>query len=542
MALCNCGKRTASTSGICGRCIQSRMAVDNPIDKSLCHLCFEKPAQKDGYCDSCRCSSCKALSQLRILDEKLFCLECLFKLHPDLFCKVCKSGEPEIFRKGDKKPRLCASCAQTTVHYCTFCNEKAVAWNQYYVLVCKTHREKGYCKSKDCHPDKVCARCEEAVKKYANKKKRDERYYLQEETALFSDPNKIIQDQHLQYSVGGCLPECPVCMVADPRRVYLNNAVFFMPKPTLKDTKDVDIRRYCGIELEVANFQHNLGFFPRIAARKWNAAIVRDGSIPHGFEIKTSPATGQTLKNQIYDMCEALSRCNAIINKTCGLHVHVDARDHSYNEIRKLLLYWALLEPVLIRTQPYERIFIGFGGKRFCFPCGEAYISGLVTPPKTQHELKEILLKNIYRGARINPEEPHDVPHRAPRVPLFGIDLKPPRTSHHGIDARYRAFNIHSWFERGTVECRIHEGTISPLQVYWWTSIIANLVERAYGMTEKEVLGVERRALDEVISLAPDENARSYITERIRKYGKDFDKMKVPSAVHLDDLKRETER
>lgn len=138
------------------------------------------------------------------------------------------------------------------------------------------------------------------------------------------------------------------------------------PKLRLTEKKENASERWISAEIEVA-----AGGGPQIqgVVRKWSGSIVRDGSLPEtGYEINTAPAAGDFYPKQVREICDALAAEGATITEQCGLHVHVDARDMKYFDIRRLIRVYAYIESNLFAMVPYSR-----RASRFCKPCGNDY-------------------------------------------------------------------------------------------------------------------------------------------------------------------------
>jgi len=73
------------------------------------------------------------------------------------------------------------------------------------------------------------------------------------------------------------------------------------------------------------------------------AIVKHDGSLNHGGEIVTIPATLKSQKYRWTQFCESktnfTNRCKAWHTSTCGTHIHVDRRAVTPLEIGKLLVF-----------------------------------------------------------------------------------------------------------------------------------------------------------------------------------------------------------
>lgn len=242
-------------------------------------------------------------------------------------------------------------------------------------------------------------------------------------------------------------------------------------------------RRYTSVEIEVSKASKN-GKAINVACDRWSCSVVHDGSInnhgPGGFEINTAPACGDALEAQLRDITDALATASATANATCGLHVHVDTRDFGYHDIQRLVQLYIPIEPALFAATTPER-----ADSRFCRPCAKFYselvVDGVKSP--VTKSLKEAIIDTTYgRGAST---VKRGLNGRVDPPPFYGY-----REAHRGAGdgtARYWALNIHTWFRQGTVESRLHHGTVDFNEILGWAKLHTNLVDTAYRFNPSEV-------------------------------------------------------
>ena len=90
----------------------------------------------------------------------------------------------------------------------------------------------------------------------------------------------------------------------------------------------------------------------------YDGSIVSESSlteIRHGAEVVSPPIKGEDGFNQIRTVCNVLNRIGCIVNKTCGLHVHVDASNLSIRELRNICTSWLKYEHVIESLVPPSR-------------------------------------------------------------------------------------------------------------------------------------------------------------------------------------------
>jgi hypothetical protein len=117
-------------------------------------------------------------------------------------------------------------------------------------------------------------------------------------------------------------------------------------KPRFHDDNAGPIKRFVGVEMEISDFNKDTEPELEAVVRKWGAEIVDDGSVygENPFELRTAPAKGMKFIEQIGEICNVLKKGKAEANDTCGLHVHVDARDFTPDDLIKVAAIWPKLE------------------------------------------------------------------------------------------------------------------------------------------------------------------------------------------------------
>jgi hypothetical protein len=256
--------------------------------------------------------------------------------------------------------------------------------------------------------------------------------------------------------------------------------------------------RLVGLEIEVAKVSENTESLVQ-ACRTWRASIVEDGSVDDGFEINTSPAAGDYLPAMIARIGRGLREADARVDQRCGLHVHVDCRDFSFYDMRKLVKLYTKIEPALFAMMP--------GSRRrsvYCRPCGQRFVYDL-DHFKIPKDSKRKLLQNVTDST---PD----------------VSWKTQRSSKGGrYGSRYNAMNLLSWLYRGTIECRLHTGTVQASKMHCWALLWQAIVDFAYKNTEHEIntlydSGDLGSAEPLLLKIAPSDEVRAYVTSRINEF------------------------
>lgn len=244
------------------------------------------------------------------------------------------------------------------------------------------------------------------------------------------------------------------------------------------------LRRFLSCELEVSGLSdayvklgvNPLDLDPRVITinevlEYWHSQIVHDQSLPQrGFEINTAPANGDLFVKQINEICSELLKFGATcVNNydtrkrqhPCGMHVHVDARDFSYHDLRRFLLFYEMVEPILYSMLPGER-----QNSHFAERCGKL-LGHMV---RLGEPIRGGSLKGKYDPAKVHLIEAtyaSEIPARGDKRACLQ-------------EARYRSLNTHAWFYRRTLEFRHMYGTLDAAEIIAWASIVGHIVEYAY--------------------------------------------------------------
>ena len=138
--------------------------------------------------------------------------------------------------------------------------------------------------------------------------------------------------------------------------------------------------RTFGVELEVvAQRDHAVGFLGRILQRTNEANLTRQGGMRgygacdysvwqvksdssvrgpmgSGLEVvsRVLPANDEGF-NEVNQICQILQESNATANKSCGMHVHVDVRDLSLEQLKNVVRAYVFFQDEIDRVLPRSR-------------------------------------------------------------------------------------------------------------------------------------------------------------------------------------------
>lgn len=130
---------------------------------------------------------------------------------------------------------------------------------------------------------------------------------------------------------------------------------------------------------------------------------------------------------KVQELVRKLKTAGAITNKSCGIHVHIDASPFDANSLRNITNIMAAKEDLI-----YKALEVSVARQhRWCRPVEQRFLDEL------------------------NRQKPRSLD-QVKRIWYDGGD----RSLHHYDDSRYHCLNLHSVFQKGTVEFRLFNGTL----------------------------------------------------------------------------------
>lgn len=197
--------------------------------------------------------------------------------------------------------------------------------------------------------------------------------------------------------------------------------------------------------------------------------VSRDGSLSsaesftdteylgNGLEIQTGILHGIRGEQSIIDLTNNLSG-GAIVDRTCGLHIHLDLSDVKYNieVLKRIMIFHLVFENVLHSILPQER-----RANRYCKSLRDSYTIEEIKNVKSVSELEQIW----YRETNIE------------RIQ----SLKGQRYN----ETRYRGVNFHSLLAQGHIEIRYHSGTLNSKKILEWANLHARIIDFCAGTLDR---------------------------------------------------------
>lgn len=265
--------------------------------------------------------------------------------------------------------------------------------------------------------------------------------------------------------------------------------------------------RSVGLEIEAVNPREDemeIDYYEDHFEIKNNWRIVYDGSIDSDGGtarefVMRGGMQGDELYQSIDNLTSVLKYKDWYVNRSCGLHIHIDARDLSPRELSSVLKVAKMSESIIYKMMPPSR----WNG-RWC--------------RKIPLSLSEI--------DRMGLSEEHFVDSW-----YSAFDVRPTMEKYN--DSRYCGVNMHSRIIHGSIEFRHHSGTLDPNKIINWIEICQRIVNAGenlansnssfysemYQLIEGRKEEFKYFTLEEFCwALDINDDLKNYITDRIIKF------------------------
>lgn len=163
-----------------------------------------------------------------------------------------------------------------------------------------------------------------------------------------------------------------------------------------------------------------------------------------GWEVASYKCKGIADLLNIAKVAQAIKDHGGVINVRCGLHIHVEVKDFSPEQIATLVAYWMKIEPVIKEALPPHRL-----SNKYCQLLREHYSQYANKSDLSSKEFWDTIRPDSYGDARR-------------RVALNIVNYT--RAYDYGDNSRK------------TVELRLPEGTLSAYEVKNWVRFFVRFV------------------------------------------------------------------
>ena len=212
-----------------------------------------------------------------------------------------------------------------------------------------------------------------------------------------------------------------------------------------------EFNRFIGIESEIISHYDSTEHYREDGYIPEYFDAVEDGSLSSGgVEFRTSsPIIG----NEVNRALEALEEVNRdednYVDESCGVHIHINAVDFQFKELKSLLIIMSRLQSIIYRTLPDDR--------------DNHYCREITMPTRDIMSIETLpeLVKKYYTMAEsILTDEKYN-------------------------EGRYIGTNLHARFFLGTVEFRYHEGTVYSKPIKDWIRFLNKIMKASTDLHKK---------------------------------------------------------
>lgn len=236
--------------------------------------------------------------------------------------------------------------------------------------------------------------------------------------------------------------------------------------------------------------------------------ISGDGSIHTdegaGVEIQTPKLKGAKGEELVHLITDQLKEIGASVNKSCGLHIHLDGKGIVEASRREypvaLLQLWKahlIFEDSIMSFLPYERRV-----NDFCRPMRDSFSVSQINGCESLLDIEKLWYKErTYSSIKSS-------------------------KNHHYHSSRYFGVNFHSLLGHGHLEIRYHSATTNPRKILEWANLHALIMDAASKKSFTEdflrdaqatsALNDKTEMLFDRIKLA--ESSRQYFRARQKKF------------------------
>lgn len=272
--------------------------------------------------------------------------------------------------------------------------------------------------------------------------------------------------------------------------------------------------RTLGLEIEVSYLGATQIQVPSYVHYSWE----HDGSITAGGqELVLGRLVGDDFIRGITALAGQFARYDFKTDQSCGLHVHVGVDDWGAPQLKKLVLLYSKFEDLFYqlvakgrdgwREHRGERKYYAKRWTNGLFPKGwmdkfedlnepskirraivEALYRGNISPHISNNRASTIhgKAKTIFNGGHSYSVWPMELSDKY-RTRAHGYQSMRTLAAHKYEACRYYGLNLHTYFQRHTVEYRHHEGTVALDKLLYWPLWCGWFTELASVLTETEI-------------------------------------------------------
>ena len=212
-------------------------------------------------------------------------------------------------------------------------------------------------------------------------------------------------------------------------------------------------------------------------------ASTHDGSISSeegysGIEMVSRPCSGDSIVEAVDKLVMWSNYNGAVVNRSCGLHVHFNSLDLTAKEVCHIAIVYTHFEQVLKGMMPNSR-----QSSNWCkdFPIPIGYLREI----DNEHSL----------------------------IAYYYDYMESSPSSEKYNDARYCGLNIHSRYYHGSIEFRLHSGTLNKTKILNWVSILNCIIEKGI-----ELSNVDDKKYKKWIGKNPTSQLKEMFGDKLHSY------------------------
>lgn len=166
----------------------------------------------------------------------------------------------------------------------------------------------------------------------------------------------------------------------------------------------------------------------------------------------------------VQECIRRLRKAGAKVNGSCGCHIHVDTALHTAQSLKNLVFLMKAKQDLIFKAVKTQRSRL----MQWCKPIDDSLVDGIKTLPKK--DLDKSHLRSIWYSTY--------------------EDMRGYTESYHYHQSRYHALNLHSTWQRGSIEFRIFEASLHAGEIRAWLNLCLAMSAQAINQkrTSPEVL------------------------------------------------------
>jgi hypothetical protein len=241
-------------------------------------------------------------------------------------------------------------------------------------------------------------------------------------------------------------------------------------------------RRIIGAALNHAGISATVEGYNHQTRNHWK--VVTDASVANGFEVVSPILEGDVGLDDLVAVAKVIEQCGATVNKSCGLHVHVDARDMTLPQMKRICKMWVKYEGCFDSIQPASR-----RNNHYCDGIAKKFVSfeqafKSIEKCETVRELRQVMNSDGRFG--------------------------------NGYTSRYHKLNLESLVRHGTIEFRQHAGTVDATKIANWVKLVTSFVECAVSAKSIKITGTGN--LESFLKVVTEPAVKKFYRERAKKF------------------------